>query len=62
MFVTLGLAVLLTTWPNVPWTGLTVVAIAVNGLLPLLLVPFSRTVWAEIELLMDRMDGPPAAP
>jgi len=54
--------VLLTTWPNVPWTGLTVVAVAVNGLLPLLLVPFSRTVWAAIELLMDRMDGPRAAP
>jgi len=62
LFVALGLAVLLTTWPNVPWTGLTVVAVAVNGLLPLLLVPFSRTVWAAIELLMDRMDGPPAAP
>ena len=62
VFVALGVAVLLATWPDVPWTGLTVVAVAVNGLLPLLLVPFSRTVWAAIELLMDRMDGPPAAP
>jgi uncharacterized protein (DUF983 family) len=62
VFVALALAVLLVTWPAVPWTGLTVVAVAVNGLLPLLLVPFSRTVWAAIELLMDRMDGPPASP
>ena len=62
VFVALGVAVLLATWPDVPWTGLTVVAVAVNGLLPLLLVPFSRTVWAAIELLMDRMDGPPAPP
>ena len=62
LFVALGLAVILATWPNVPWTGLTVFAVAVNGLLPLLLVPFSRTVWAAIELLMDRMDGPPRAP
>ena len=62
VFVALGLAVILTTWPNVPWTGLTIVAVAVNGLLPLLLVPFSRTVWAAIELLMDRMDGHPKAP
>lgn len=62
VFVALGLAVLLATWPDVPWTGLTVVAVAVNALLPLLLVPFSRTVWAAIELLMHRMDGPPASP
>ena len=62
LFVALGLAVLLATWPSVPWTGLTVVAVAVNGLLPLLLVPFSRTVWAAIELLMDRMDGRRPAP
>jgi hypothetical protein len=62
VFVALALAVVLTTWPNVPWTGLTVVVVAVNALLPVLLVPFSRTVWAAIELLMDRMDGPPRAP
>jgi hypothetical protein len=58
LFVALGLAVLVATWPDVPWTGLTVVAIAVNCLLPLALVPFSRTVWAGIELLMHRMDEP----
>jgi uncharacterized protein (DUF983 family) len=62
VFVALALAVVLTTWPNVPWTGLTVVVVAVNALLPVLLVPFSRTVWAAIELLMDRMDGPARAP
>ena len=62
VFVALALAVVLTTWPNVPWTGLTVVVVAVNALLPVLLVPFSRTVWAAIELLMDRMDGPGRAP
>jgi len=61
VFVALAFAVLLATWPNVPWTGLTAVAVAVNGLLPLLLVPFSRTVWAAIELLLHRMDGAAAA-
>ena len=59
LFVALGLAVLLVTWPDVPWTGLTVAAVSVNLVLPLLLVPLSRTVWAGIEVLMDRMDEPP---
>jgi uncharacterized protein (DUF983 family) len=62
VFFAVGLAVLLSTWPDVPWTGLTVSAVALNALLPLALVPFSRTVWAAIELLMHRMDGPAGSP
>ena len=63
VFVVVGLAGLLLTWPNVPWTGLTVLVVAIVATLPILLVPISRTEWAAIELLMDRMDGPtPAAP
>jgi len=42
----------------VPWTGLTVFAVALNALVPFVLVPFSRTVWAAIWLLLHRMDGP----
>jgi uncharacterized protein (DUF983 family) len=58
VFVAFALAVLVLTWPSVPWTGLTIAAVAVNATLPLLLVPFSRTIWAAIEILMDRMDAP----
>src|SRR5579859_4106504 len=38
-FVASALAVLVLTWPSVPWTGLTIAAVAVNATLPLLLVP-----------------------
>jgi uncharacterized protein (DUF983 family) len=62
VFFALSLGVVLATWPGVPWTGLTIFAVALNLALPLLLVPLSRTVWAAIELLMDRMDGPPSLP
>jgi len=58
VFVAFAFTVLVLTWPSVPWTGLTIAAVAVNATLPLLLVPFSRTIWAAIEILMDRMDGP----
>ena len=51
-----GLA-LTVTWPNVPWTGLTVGAVLANLAIPLLLHPFSRTIWAGIWLLLHRMDG-----
>ncbi len=60
VFVALALGAVVATWPSVPWTGLTIVAVAVNATLPLVLVPFSRTIWAAIELLMDRMDRPPS--
>jgi uncharacterized protein (DUF983 family) len=54
----IGLGGMVLTWPNVPWTGLTVATILVSGSVPFLLVPFSRTVWAAIFLLLHRMDGP----
>jgi uncharacterized protein (DUF983 family) len=50
------------TWPNVPWTGLTVGTILLNGSVPFLLVPFSRTIWAAIFVLLHRMDGLMADP
>ncbi|HWD09878.1 MAG TPA: hypothetical protein VHA57_12395 [Actinomycetota bacterium] len=55
----LGLVI---TWPKVPWTGLTVFTIVLNGIVPFVLVPFSRTVWAAIFLLLHRMDGLMADP
>ncbi len=58
LFVLFGLTALVVTWPHVPWTGLTIAAVVVKATLPFLLVPFSRTLWAAIEVLMDRMDGP----
>lgn len=36
---------LILTWPDVPWTGLLIATILVNGLVPVVLYPWCMTVW-----------------
>jgi uncharacterized protein (DUF983 family) len=48
--------VMVLTWPDVPWVALTVAAILLNALLPLILYPFARTTFLAVDLLMHRMD------
>lgn len=36
---------LLLTWPDVPWTGLLIATILVNGVVPVVLYPWCMTVW-----------------
>jgi uncharacterized protein (DUF983 family) len=48
--------VMVITWPHVPWAALTVAAVLLNGVLPLILYPFARTTFLAIDLLMHRMD------
>lgn len=47
--VTFGAGILI-TWPDVPWTGLLVGLLVVNGLVPVLFYPQSKTVWSAMEL------------
>jgi uncharacterized protein (DUF983 family) len=44
---------LVRTWPNPPWTLLTVVLMAGVALLPILLYPFSRSVWLALDLMVQ---------
>jgi uncharacterized protein (DUF983 family) len=48
--------VMVITWPGVPWAALTVAAVLLNGLLPLILYPFARTTFLAVDLLLHRMD------
>lgn len=45
-------AALLITWPDVPWGALVWVGAPVIVLAPIVLYPFSRTVWLAIDLAM----------
>ncbi len=38
------------TWPDVPWTTLTYVGLAIGGFLPAIAFPWSRTIFAALEL------------
>jgi hypothetical protein len=44
------------TWPQVPWGWLTFVAVAVNGIVPIVFYPFSKTIWMALDVLLHRMD------
>jgi len=57
-FVSVLAAGLLLTWPDVPWTGLTVVAVVIVVAVPIVLYPWSKTIWVAIDLLMHRSEHP----
>jgi uncharacterized protein (DUF983 family) len=52
LFATGFAAVVLTTWPDVPWDALTWVAAAGAVLVPTLLYPFSKVAWLTIDTLV----------
>jgi hypothetical protein len=43
-------------WPEVPWVALTVVAVGVNAVVPVLFYPWSKTIWMAVDVLLHRMD------
>jgi len=47
--VTFGAGILV-TWPDVPWTGFLFVLVIINGVVPVLFYPQSKTVWSAMEL------------
>jgi hypothetical protein len=67
LFVAGFAAALVLTWPTPPWTALTIGAALAVVLFPLLLYPFSRTVWLALDLLVQpaerhEYDDAPAPP
>lgn len=48
-FLVVFIGVMVATWPDVPWTGLTVAVIVVSALMPVVFHPISRTIWVAVE-------------
>lgn len=44
---------MLSVWPNVPWGRIEAVLVAAMIVSPLLLYPFTRTVWLAADLIFD---------
>lgn len=40
---------MLLTWPDVPWTGLLIGGVIINGVVPFVLYGWSKTVWMGLD-------------
>jgi hypothetical protein len=47
--VTFG-GLVLATWPDVPWTTVLVITLAVNLIVPTVFYPLSKTIWLALEM------------
>ena len=61
VFGALGIAWAVLAWPDVPWTLVTVVGIALNAVFPFVFYPFSKTIFLAIDLVLHRADNASAA-
>ena len=52
-FAAVFLGGMLATWPDVPWTALLVAGLVVNGLLPIVFYPLSKTIWLGVDLYFN---------
>ncbi len=49
VFAVAFVATMVLTWPDVPWNALLVVGIAVTAVLPILISPWTRTLWMAVD-------------
>ncbi len=55
MFLSFGLFLAL-TWPDVPWTWLTIVVVSFTGLVPLFFYPWARSLWMAYDLYVHPLE------
>jgi hypothetical protein len=44
------------TWPDVPWTALTLVTVAVSVIVPSIGYPYARTLWMAYDLYVHPLE------
>lgn len=62
VFTAVFTAGMILTWPEVPWTALTIVAVAINVVFPIAFLPWSRTLWLALETRFRPIGPDEAAP
>lgn len=50
MFLLVFVGGMIITWPEVPWTGLFIVTVAVNLIVPIAFYPWAKLLWVAMEL------------
>lgn len=53
VFTTMFVGTMLITWPDVPWTGITIAGVIVNGLIPVAGYGWSKTTWLGIDMTFN---------
>jgi uncharacterized protein (DUF983 family) len=56
VFGLFALAVMVATWPGVPWALLTVLAVLLNAIVPIAFYPWSKTIFLAIDLVLHQID------
>jgi uncharacterized protein (DUF983 family) len=44
---------MLITWPDVPWTALLIGGLIINGIVPIVLYGWSKTIWVGLDLAFN---------
>jgi uncharacterized protein (DUF983 family) len=57
VFGAFALAVMIATWPDVPWLLLTILAVGLNALVPIVFYPWSKTTFLAIDLVLHQLDN-----
>lgn len=59
-FILLFALGMIVTWPSVPWVTLTLGGVAFCAIFPVVFYPFSKTLWARIDLLLHGSSRSPS--
>ena len=56
LFIAIGLTIIASTWPEVPWNVILIVTLVFNGLFPILFYPLSKTIWVALDLAVRPLE------
>jgi uncharacterized protein (DUF983 family) len=57
-FAVLFVVMAVLTWPDVPWTTVSIATLAVSVVFPLLFYPWARMLWVALDTAVRPPDGP----
>lgn len=52
VFAAAFVGAMVATWPDPPWTAITIGAVALNAIFPIVFYPWSKTIWVALDLAM----------
>lgn len=56
IFITMMVIVVVFTWPDIPLVPLLIAAVILNGIVPLIFYPASKTLWVATDLILHPLE------